>query len=147
MKKGTIIFSLLLVLGLLWIVSGSSCQNENRAAERAQNELNRAGENLKDAAKETGEALRIERDELGEQMRQQARELDQAIAELDKKIERAADKEKARWVERRNALERDRQELNKDLKRLGENIEDGWDNFKDDVAYRMERIAENLREN
>lgn len=147
MKKSSIIFSLLLILGLLWIVSGSSCQNENRAAESAQKELNRAGENLKDAAEDAGQALRIERDELGEQMRQQARELDQAIAELDKKIERATDKEKARWVERRNALERDRQELNQDLKRLGENIEDGWDNFKNDVAYRMERIAENLREN
>ncbi len=146
MKKRTFVFALLIALGTMWVFSSTtSCQNQNKSAEAAQEDLDRAGENLKDAAQDAGEALRTERDELAEQMRQQGRELDEAIAELDQKIERATEKEKVRWIERRNALEQDRQELNKDLNRIGDNIGEGWGEFKNSVAYRMERIADNLK--
>ncbi|MBK8429668.1 MAG: hypothetical protein IPL27_28630 [Lewinellaceae bacterium] len=50
-----------------------------------------------------------------------------------------------RWQERRKKLAAERDELNADMKRVGEDMKDGWSDFKTSVANKLDRISEDLK--
>lgn len=79
--------------------SHSGCQGKRSGC---QTDVEEAGE------EDTAEALRKERDELSARMQRTGRDLGSEIEELDRKLEKASAKEKARWQERRKKLAAER---------------------------------------
>jgi hypothetical protein len=81
----------------------------------------------------------------GKKMRRQGEELDAAIEKLYRKMEKAPANEKAGLQQRRDRLALERDELSIDLRRVGEDMKDGWNDFKNDVTRRMEKTATDLK--
>lgn len=127
------------------LFTGNACTNDYPTEREQQAKTKDAGDDLKDAVDSTGKALQAERDNLEAAIKRQEAELDAEIDELDRKIDKASAKEKVRWQERRNRLAKARDDLNADLQRVGEDMKDGWNNFKNEVALRIEKIAEDLK--
>jgi hypothetical protein len=117
----------------------------NEAVQDAKENVQDANKELADASQDAAKAIQAERDDLAAKIKRQNQEIDAEIEELDRKLEKATAKEKARWQERRKRLVNSRDDLNNDLKRVGEDMKDGWTDFKNSVASKMEKIAEDLK--
>ncbi|MDO8972187.1 MAG: hypothetical protein Q7U74_15945, partial [Saprospiraceae bacterium] len=73
-------------------------------------------------------------------------ELDAEIMELDRKIETASAQEKVKWQTRRRNLAQHRDELNADMKQVGNDMKDGWGDFKTATARKLDNISAALKE-
>lgn len=100
---------------------------------------------MEQAADNAGDALRRERDELSAKANQTARDLDAAIEETDRKLEKATAKEKARWETRRKMLVKERDELKAEMDHIGDDMKDGWNDFKSTFGTRLERIGRDIK--
>lgn len=135
---------LALTMSLLGMSACADSPTEHR--QEANEAVKDAGKDLNAATENAVKALQAERDDMAATLKQQSLELDNEITELDRKIEKAAAKDKARWQDRRKRLTGYRDELNADLKRVGADMKDGWTDFKNTTAAKMEKIAADLKQ-
>lgn len=117
----------------------------NEAVQDAKKNVQEANKDLTAASQDAAKAIQAERDDIAARIKRQNQEIDAKIAALDLKMEKASAKDKARWKERRKHLVESRDDLNTDLQRVGEDMKDGWTDFKNSVASKMEKIAEDLK--
>ena len=100
---------------------------------------------MKQPANDAEAKLRAERDELAANMRRTGQEINAEIDEMDRKMEKATAKEKARWKERRARLVEERDQLDANLKEMGSDMKREWNEFKTDVNRTMDKIADDMK--
>lgn len=143
MKKQFLFIGMAFCLASLSLTSCADTPAENR--KEAKEDMKEAKEDLKDANQDAANAMRVERDELAARLDKAGRDLDAEIAELDRDIEKATAKEKAKWQERRKMLAAEREEIRSDTRRVGEDMKDGWNDFKMNTARRLDKISADLK--
>ena len=132
MKTKVIMFMLALTIGAFGF---TACDNNRSAEEQVED----AGEEISDAFRTESEELRADLKEIGD-------DIDTRIAELKADMENAGEDAQAEMQEEIDQLEAWGNEIDGRMDRLGENIADGWENFKSDTKQTMENINRELED-
>jgi Skp family chaperone for outer membrane proteins len=126
---------LLAVSGTLFI---TACESES-ATEQAAEDVEQAGEDMADA-------FRSEREELRADIEDMQEDINDKIADLESNLENASDEAAEEIKEQIEQLESWNTTLDDRLNRLGENVEDGWQDFRTDVESTLTEIEQGWEE-
>ena len=121
-----------MLLGLTGLVMFSSCDNDSRAEEAAE-DMEEVGEDMSDA-------FRNEQQELRADIEEMKRDIDDKVAELENDLDGASDDASAEINEQIAKLKSWGATLDDRLDRMGDEIESGWDNFRNDVQNTLSEI-------
>lgn len=135
-------FKFLPVLALLFSIAFSSCgDSQNRGTEEDYKE--EMQDNPDDQFDNDKEGRRTR---LSDRIRNLEIELDREIRDLDQKIESASATEKVKWQIRREKLAMEREQLKNDMDNIGKEISNDWKQLEEDIADRLDRISQDLRD-
>lgn len=135
MKKLFLIYPVFLFATLF---AFTSC-DDRTDAEKAADNIEEAGENMKDA-------FRSDREELAADIEEAREDVNDRIEELREDLNDATDESRAAIERQMERLEVRKNELDNDLERLGDNIADGWNEFKKDVRTSLRDAREEINE-
>lgn len=125
-----------LFLAMILSLSLVSCEDKS-AAEKAQEDIEEIGESI-------GDAFRTEQEELRKDIKDAQSDIEERINELSKDMESASDEAAAEIQEQINYLEKQGKKLENSLKKMGEQISDGWDAFKKDVQQTINDLENEM---
>lgn len=137
------LFKLIPFAAILFAVSLVSCgdadnSNDDQYSEEMQDTL--------DDRSDEDDNPDVRRTRLSDRIRNLEIELDKEITELDQKIETATTTEKVKWQIRREKLAMEREQLKNDLDKIGTDVSNDWQQLEEDIADRLDRIAQDLRD-
>lgn len=110
---------------------------EKTAAEKAEDKIENTTE-------EIGDLFRTEQEELQHDLNEIAEDIDEKMTDLKSELAEASDETKAEINEQLAKLEASRKEIGQDLDRLGDQVADNWNDFKQDVNNRIDAIQKEL---
>ncbi len=114
-------------------------QEVGRSAEKA-------GEDMKDEAHDMKEDLAKTRKQMKEDIDASISNINKKIAETDKKMEKAAKKQKEAWAQEKKDLIAARDQLNENLKEVGHDMKDGWNEFAANVKKTLKDVNEKINQ-
>ena len=105
-----------------------------------------AGEDLKDEAHNMKEDLTKTRKQFKEDIETSIENINKKIAETDKKMEKAAKNQKEAWAKEKKDLIASRDRLNENLKDVGSDMKDGWNEFAANVKKTLKDVNEKINQ-
>jgi gas vesicle protein len=125
-------------------------ENFSEAAKDLGNEVaestKTAGEDLKDEAHNMKEDLAKTRKQFKEDIETSIEKINKKIAETDKKMEKAAKSQKEAWAKEKKDLIAARDRLNENLKDVGSDMKDGWNEFAANVKKTLKDVNEKINQ-
>ncbi len=132
------ILSIIFILFSITMFSITACNTQTQTeAEKAKEEINEAGEAISDA-------WEAERAELEADMKQAQISLNARIDELQRDLEVATAEAKGEIQEELDKLETQRRKASTQLKRFGDVVDDGWNDFKNEVELTITGIERSI---
>lgn len=135
-----------LILLLAVFCTYACSQSAQEKANQAQKDLNEAKQELKEDLNDAAAQMRREQIELREDLQHRKADIDRKIEEMDQKMEKASKQAKADWAIRKAKLQADKQRLDGYIARTGEDIKDGWNEFRADVNEAIQEIQADLKD-
>lgn len=133
MKFSLLKFSLILSISALTFFG---C-DQRSDTEKAVDKIEEAGESV-------GDVFRTESEELQKDIEDLIDDIDDRMEGLESDLSEASDDAKSEIQEQIDNLKDQRKDLNSNLERLGQNIEDGWAEFKTNVNKTIENVRKDL---
>lgn len=130
------ILSIIFMLLSITMFSITAC-NTKTETEQAKEEINEAGEAIADA-------WQAERTELEAKLKQTQINLNSRIDQMQKDLDAATAEAKGEIQEQLDKLETERRKASTQLKRFGDVVDDGWNDFRNEVELTIKDIERSI---
>ncbi len=105
-----------------------------------------AGEDMQDAAHDMKQDMEKTRKQLKEDIDASISNINKKIAETDKKMDKAAKKQKEAWAQEKKDLIATRDRLKENLKEVGNDMKDGWNEFAANVKQTLKDVNDKINQ-
>jgi len=104
----------------------------------------RATDRIEESTEDFENSFQNQRKELKRDMTEAGEKLDKKISNLRKDLSEATSETKAEINKQINELEADKRDLGAELNKMGDQVEDSWQNFRDGVRKRLDNINKKI---
>ncbi|MEZ4910230.1 MAG: hypothetical protein R2774_05160 [Saprospiraceae bacterium] len=136
------------LLGLVAIfmaVSVISCKQSTQ--DKVEDAAQEVKEEVQGAVDTVAVAMEQEKNDLGMKIKEASTNIENEIKVIDEKLAKATKQEKVALEAKKAKLTASLQELNNDVAKLGEDLKDGWNDFRDATAKKLEQVANDIKSN
>ncbi len=128
--------NLFLLISMIALVA-FACQNSDSS---------KVEEETKEAAEAMSDALQKEKQEIEKELKDAISKIDSKLEKLRNDLQNASADAKSDIEQKINKLEDDRKRLNEKLSQLGQQVAEGWDQFKESVRSAMQELESEIDE-